>query len=109
MKTYARLHLYPHHEPHGRAYIVADPAALKALSEVCKIAYQSMTGIETAKYFGSDGHEYELTVVSDISEEEWQQLPLPGINQQAARQLSIVKTFDELVGQLPKKEIKMSQ
>lgn len=108
MKTYARLHLYPHREPQGKAYIVADQAALRALGELCKMASNSMTGIETAKFFGSDGHEYELAVVSDVSEEEWQQLPLPGINQQAARQLSIVKCFDELVEQLPKKEMKMS-
>ena len=97
MKNYSRLHLYSHNKPQGRAYLVADPAALRALSELCKTAAHSMTGMEIATFFGSDGHEYELAVVSDVSESEWQQLPLPGLDQQAAQQLSIVKSFDELV------------
>ena len=97
MKTYARLHLYPHSEPKGRGFIVADPAALRALSDLCRTAAHSMSGFETAVFFGSDGHEYELAIVSDVAESEWQQLALPGLDQQAAQQLSVVKTFDELV------------
>ena len=99
MKTFARLHLYPHSEPQGCATIVADPTALRALSEVCRSALHSMAGMETAIFFGSDGHEYELRVISSVSETEWQQLPLPGIDHKAVQQLSIVKLFDELVDQ----------
>jgi len=99
MKTYARLHLYSHREPRDRAYIVAEPAALRALGELCRTASHSMTGVETATFFGSDGHEYELVVVSDVAEEEWQQIPLPGIDQAAAKNISVVKLFDELIGQ----------
>ena len=99
MKTYARLHLYPHSEPEGRGYIVADPAALRALSDLCRTAAHSMSGFETATFFGSDGHEYELAIVSDVSESEWQQLALPGLDIGAAGQLTVVQTFDELVDQ----------
>ena len=97
MKTYARLHLYPHSEPEGRGFIVADPAALRALSDLCRTAAHSMSGLETATFFGSDGHEYELAIVSDVSESEWQQLALPGLDTDAADKLSVVQTFDELV------------
>lgn len=96
MKTFARLHLYAHSEPEGRSYIVAEPAALRALGELCKTAAHSMTGIETAVFFGSDGHEFELVVVSDVSDDEWQQLPLPGLDLQAVNQLSTVQSFNEL-------------
>lgn len=110
MKTYARLHLYPHREPQGRAYIVADSAALRALGDFCRSAATSMIGMEIATFFGSDGHEYELAIVSDVSDTEWQQLSLPGLDQQAARKLSVVKTYDELVDQHAKqKEFKMAQ
>ena len=105
MKTYARLHLYPHREPHGRAYIVADPAALRALSDVCRTAATSMAGMEIATFFGSDGHEYELAIVSDVSESEWQQLPLPGMNQSAAKKLSVVQAYDELFDQHSKQKL----
>lgn len=104
MINYSRLHLYSHREPRGRAYVVADPAALRAMADLCKSAAHSMSGIETAKFFGSDGHEYELVVVSNVSETEWQQLPLPGLDQKAAKNLSIVKTFDELVDQCNKQK-----
>lgn len=97
MKTYARLHLYPHSEPRGRACIVAEPAALRALAELCRTAAHSMTGLETATFFGSDGHEYELAVISDVSESEWQQLPLPGLDQDAAQKLAVVQAYDELI------------
>lgn len=99
MKTYARLHLYPHSEPRGRGYIVADPAALRALSDLCRTAAHSMSGFETATFFGSDGHEYELAIVSDVAESEWQQLALPGLDTDAAGKLAVVQTFDELVDQ----------
>lgn len=97
MKTYARLHLYSHSEPRGRACIVADPAALRALSNLCRTAAHSMTGLETATFFGSDGHEYELAVISDVSEAEWQQLPLPGLDYSAAQKLTVVQAYDELI------------
>ena len=99
MKTYARLHLYPHREPQGRAYIVADAPALRALGDLCRSAATSMIGMEIATFFGSDGHEYELAIVSDVAETEWQQLSLPGLEPTAAHQLSVVQTYDELMQQ----------
>lgn len=105
MKTFARLHLYPHSDPRGRAYIVADPAALRALSELCKTASHSMTGVENATFFGSDGHEFELVVVSDVSDDEWQQLALPGLDINGADSLNTVQLFDELIDQRDKNKL----
>ena len=104
MKTYARLHVYPHQEPQGRAYIVADAQALRALADLCRTASHSMTGMETATFFGSDGHEYELAVVSDTTESEWPQLRLPGLDIQAPKKLLVVQNFDELVKQSQKEK-----
>ena len=97
MKIYSRLHLYPHSCPQGYAYIVGDPAALRALGDLLKTAASSMVGIESAELFGSDGHNYELRIISKVDEAEWQQLALPGLDLQGAEKLDTVQTFNELL------------
>lgn len=91
-----RLHLYPHKEPQGRAYIVAEPGALRALAQAADNAARGVLGFETIKFYSSDGHEYELALVCDVSEEEWQSLPVPGDKTSNPGKLAIVQTFDEL-------------
>lgn len=97
MKIFSRVHLYPHSQPQGHAYIVGDPAGLRALGELLKTAATSMVGLESAEFFGSDGHSYELRVISQVSDLEWQQLALPGIDLQGAEKLDTVQTFNELL------------
>lgn len=91
-----RLHLYPHTGPHTRAYIVAEPGALRALAQAAEAAAQGLLGFETVKFYSSDGHEYELAIVCDVSEQEWQNLPVPSDKKSNPGQLSIVQTFDSL-------------
>ncbi len=97
MKVYSRLHLYPHNKPNGHAYIVGDPLALRRLGDLLKTASTSMVGIEIAGFFGSDGHEYELRIVSQVDDIEWQQLQLPGVDLCGTSNLNTVKTFNELL------------
>lgn len=92
----SRLHLYPHSGPKTRAYIVAEPAALRELARLAEHAARSATGIEFTTLFGSDGHEYELVLVSDVTEQEWQTLPLPADKNSKPDQLRMVQIFDEL-------------
>ena len=92
----ARLHLYPHKEPQGRGYIVAEPAALRALARAAEDAARGVLGFETVKFYSSDGHEYELALVCDVTEDEWQSLPVPTDRASDPAKLAIVQTFDEL-------------
>lgn len=94
-----RLHLYPHNGPQSRAYIVAEPGALKALAQAAEDAARGLLGFETIKFYSSDGHEYELALVCDVTEDEWQDLPVPTDKQSDPSLLTIVKTFDELKNQ----------
>lgn len=81
----SRLHIYPHAEPGGTAYIVGEKAALKNLGECLIKSSKSVVGFEKTFLHTSDGHEYSIVALSDISEQEWQsasspyyQLDLPG-------------------------------
>jgi hypothetical protein len=59
-------------------------------------AADGATGLETLTVYGSDGHAYELMVVSDITETEWQHLPLPTEAHADLAQIEIVKIYNEL-------------
>lgn len=91
-----RLHLYPHRGPQSRAYIVAEPGALRALAQAADNAARGVLGFETIKFYGSDGHEYELALVCDVTEDEWQDLPVPSDKNSNPNKLAIVQIFDEL-------------
>jgi hypothetical protein len=96
MKTYSRLHLHGHSGPNTRGYIVADPVALRALAKCLQNAANSPAGFEVAKFYGSDGHEYELVIACDVSEEEWQDIPLPNDKKSDPAKTKIVQLYDEL-------------
>lgn len=93
----ARLHLYSHAGPKTRAYIIADPAALRELARVLQTAANGSLGFETAEFYGSDGHPYELFVTCDVSEEEWQDIPLPSDKKSDPAQSAVVKSYDEMM------------
>jgi len=94
MKT--RLHLYPHTGPGGRAYIVGERSTFRSLARHLEDAARGAAGFDIVRCYGSDGHEYELALVCDVSEEEWQNLPVPGDKKSDPGSLAIVQTFDEL-------------
>lgn len=100
MKSMSRLHLYPHAEPNGTAYIVADRRGLRDLAKKLTQAADSSVGLDTITFHGSDGHEYKLLIVSDVSQEEWQTLPLPKDQHSDPNTLAIVKTYKSLQQQL---------
>jgi hypothetical protein len=94
MKT--RLHLYPHTEPGGRGYIVGERSALRSLAKHLEDTARGVVGFEIIKFHSSDGHEYELALVCDVSEEEWQNLPVPADKKSNPSELNIVQIFDDL-------------
>jgi hypothetical protein len=96
MKTMSRVHLYPHKEPNGTGYIVAERRGLKALAKKLEQAADGAAGFETITLYGSDGHPYKLMIVTDITEDEWQNLPLPADKRSDPRSLEIVKVYNDL-------------
>jgi hypothetical protein len=94
MKT--RLHLHTNPGPQSRAYIVAEPQALRQLARAAEAAARNQLGMETATFYTSDGHKYELFIACDLSEDDWQNLPIPSDPQSDPSQLNIVKIYDEL-------------
>jgi hypothetical protein len=92
----SRLHLHSHTGPQTRAYIVAEPAALKALAQAADRAAKSVIGMETVKFYSSDGHEYELFIACDVSEDEWQTMPGPYEKTSQPDELAVVKLYDEI-------------
>lgn len=94
MKT--RLHLHPNKAPKSRAYIVAEPQALRDLARAAEAASRGVIGLETTTFYTSDGHEYELFIVCDVTEEEWQNMPVPYDKTSKPESLRIVQIYDEL-------------
>jgi hypothetical protein len=92
----ARLHIQNHNEPNGRAIIVGERAALKALGTALTKASNSVLGLEQVELYTSDGHKYEILVTCDASEEEWQTLPVPYDKKHDLNELQVVKMLDEI-------------
>lgn len=92
----ARLHIQNHNEPNGRAIIVGERAALKALGTALTKAGNSVLGLEQVELYTSDGHKYQILITCDASEEEWQTLPVPYDKNHDLNNLNIVKQFDEV-------------
>lgn len=92
----ARLHIQNHKEPNGRAIIVGERAALKALGAALTKASSSVLGLEQVELYTSDGHKYEIVVTCDASEDEWQALPVPYDENHDLTKLEIIKTYDEI-------------
>lgn len=93
--TKARLHMHNHNEPNGRAYIVGERQALKNLGEALIKASKSVLGLENIELYTSDGHKYEILITCDVSEEEWQNLPVPYNKKHDPTTLEIVRTYNE--------------
>jgi len=94
MKT--RLHLHTNKGPKTRAYIVGEPQALRNLARAADAASRSAIGMETVTFYTSDGHEYELFITCDITEDEWQSTPVPSDKSADPSKLKIVQIYDEL-------------
>lgn len=96
MKSMSRVHLYPHKEPNGTGYIVAERRGLRALAKKLEQAADGAVGLETITLYGSDGHPYELIIITDITEEEWQSIPQPKDKIIDLNCLEILKVYNDL-------------
>jgi len=92
----SRLHLHTNTGPNSQGYIIGEPAALLALSKALESAAKGVIGLETIQLYNSDGHEYELVIASDVSEDEWQNMPVPYNKQANPQELNIIKIYNSL-------------
>lgn len=92
----SRLHMHNHTEPNGTAYIIGERQALKILGQSLIKASKSVLGLENVEFYTSDGHKYELVITCDISENEWQNLPVPYSKEHNPEVLEIVQSYKEL-------------
>lgn len=95
----ARLHVYPHAEPQQDMVIVADPAALRAMAAAMLKVAQIPQGFQRVKMHTSDGHEYTVMIVSNVSEAEWQTVA-PAYQGAAVPALEFFEDYRELQAQL---------
>lgn len=89
----SRLHLYQHDGPKSRGYIIGEKQALRALSEALRKAADGVLGSETVTVYGNDGHDYEVFITRDVSEQEWQTLDRP-------EKLTSIQTIDQIKQEL---------
>lgn len=91
----SRLHIYPHAGPRSTVYIAGEPEALQNLAKTLMSAAKSCVGLQDTTLYTSDGHEYTVTVISNISEQEWQnsQPPYMEIDPPA---FSIIQDYEDL-------------
>lgn len=92
-----RLHMHNHDEPNGRAFIVGEKIALRTLGEALIKASNSIIGLENIELYTSDGHKYKILITCDVSENEWQSMPVPYDKNHNPQSLDIVKTYDEIM------------
>jgi len=96
MKSSNRVHLYTHKGPNGRAYIVGERRGLRDLARALDNAVNGAVGLETITLYSSDGHPYELMVVTDVTEQEWQDAAVPYDRKANPSQFESVKIYDDL-------------
>lgn len=104
MKSLSRVHLYTHKEPNGRGYIVAERSGLKALAKALDKAASGAVGLEKITVYSSDGHPYELMIVTDLSENEWQEINVPYDRKSNPKQLESVQIYDSLHEEINKEK-----
>ncbi len=99
MISKTRLEIYSNSGPKTRAYILGEKQALRKLGEALRKAADGVLGCETLIIYGSDGHDYEIFITRDVTEEEWQNLNQP-------KDIRSIQIFDEIKDELTKnKEI----
>jgi hypothetical protein len=93
----ARLKLKPNTGTRGRAYIVADAAALRTLAQACELAARGAVGIEICTLYAADGHPYEIFITREVTEDEWQQDQEADAIESVAMYDSVKQQYQDLI------------
>ncbi|NDG30387.1 hypothetical protein EB118_09980 [bacterium] len=98
MKVQSRLHLYSSKNVKERAYIIGEKTSLLALAEALKRAATGNFGSELVTVYADNGHDYDIFITKDISENEWQNLP------NDPSKLNSIETYDKIKSELQKEK-----
>jgi len=93
----ARLKLKPNTGTRGRAYIMADAAALRTLAQACELAARGAVGIEICTLYAADGHPYEIFITREVTEDEWQQDCAADAIESVAMYNDVKKKYQEVI------------
>lgn len=93
----ARLKLKPNTGTRGRAYIVADAAALRTLAQACELAARGAVGIEICTLYAADGHPYEIFITREVTEDEWQRDQEADAIESVAMYDSVKQQYQDLI------------
>jgi hypothetical protein len=90
MNIKSRIKIYTGKEVKDRTVIVGEPAALRALAKTLTTAANSPSGFDAINLYEPSGHDFEIVVVCDITEDEWQNMPAK------SGDLSCIQIYDDL-------------
>lgn len=99
MTVKSRLEIYASKDVKDRAVIIGERAALKELGRALIAAADSPAGFQTTNLYKGSGHDYEILVTKNISEEEWQDVP------KDPSKLSFVSDYEDLKKSLVKETL----
>ena len=90
MNVKSRIKIYTGKDIKDRTVIAGEPNALRALAKTLINTANSPSGFDAIRLYEGTGHDFEIVVTSDITEDEWQNMP------NKADELGSVKVYDDL-------------
>lgn len=71
----SRLQISVDNDIKGRVIIIGEKAALKELGRALLTAAESPVGFDSSNLYKGNGHDYEIFITKNVSEDEWQSIP----------------------------------
>lgn len=71
----SRLEIYPSKDIKDTAFIVGEKSALRELAKALLRAADNPIGFDSVNIYKGNGHNYEIIVTKNVSENEWQNMP----------------------------------
>lgn len=71
----SRLQISVDDDVKGRVIIIGEKAALKELGRALLTAADSPAGFDATHLYKGNGHDFEIFITKNVSEEEWQEIP----------------------------------
>ena len=99
MTVKSRLEIYASKDVKDRAVIIGERMALKELGRVLIAAADSPAGFEITNLYKGTGHDYEIFVTKNISEDEWQAVP------SNPNKLAFISDYEDLRKELDKEKL----
>jgi len=90
MNVKSRIKIYTGKDVKDRTVIAGEPNALRALAKTLINTANSPSRFDAIRLYEGTGHDFEIVVTSDITEDEWQNMP------NKADELGSVKVYDDL-------------